>query len=429
MNSHSLKLLLPLAFGRTVLAANPPSLPLQDTFQKVSESVQDRLGDVVGSSTIAGHITPILSKLILTKGQREAIWEGITHVTSISDLLLLTLLGFALVPTFQVPYERIIQPRQHAQSLKRQRGFRSDDYRKSIVFHITNTISQIARLAFVVYAFDMVKIFFMGAGFAIPHGERLTHAFCYILYTIWATHRLSRFKKFVLRQSVPSWSGRIQVLNRLGNALLVGIATLIVLDILSFEMGLALQGVVALGSVGTLVVSLAAKDTVANILNGLILSASDRIYEGDSIRLHKTGFQGNVQKLGWLETILRGNDETMVTIPNADLLSLRVCNLSRIHQCQVEQVLQFQYSDVDKLPQLLEDIKKEIRTTCPAVITDGSRPFRCYWTGFQKDHLEVTLDVHFRIRPVGDAYYENRMRVLQAVNKAVRQNGMTFKAG
>jgi hypothetical protein len=76
----------------------------------------------------------------------------------------------------------------------------------------------------------------------------------------------------------------------------------------------------------------------------------------------------------------------------------------------------------------MNDIKREIRSSCPSVITDGSRPFRCYWTEFRANHLEVELDAHFRIRPIGDAYYENRQRVLLAIDRAVRENELKFHA-
>jgi hypothetical protein len=84
------------------------------------------------------------------------------------------------------------------------------------------------------------------------------------------------------------------------------------------------------------------------------------------------------------------------------------------------------YSDVDKLPKLTHDIKCEIRSACPSVITDGSRPFRCFWTNFQSNHLEVVVDAHFRIKPVGDAYWDNRQRVLQAIDRAVKANDLKY---
>ena len=130
--------------------------------------------------------------------------------------------------------------------------------------------------------------------------------------------------------------------------------------------------------------------------------------------------------MGWLETILRGSDEVHITIPNSELLSQQLCNLSRIEVCQVQQTLRFHFRDSDKLPKLVEDIKQEIQATCPELITDGSRPFRCYFANYKEDHLEVNVDTRFRIKPVGDAYFQNRQKVLLAINQAVRNNDMKF---
>lgn len=227
--------------------------------------------------------------------------------------------------------------------------------------------------------------------------------------------------------SAGDTTGRIQVVDRFGNFFLAVCAIFMILDVLNVEMGIATKGAVAFGSVGTIVFSLAAKDTVANILHGVILSASDRLYEGDSIRLHKSGFSGTVHRLGWLETVVRGSDNVMVTIPNADLLSQRVCNLSRVNLCQVKQKLVFSYNDLEKLPQLLQDIKSEIRASCPAVVTDGSRPFRSVLVSIESSKLEVFIEAHFRIKPVGDSFYENQQQMLHSIHRAVEKNNMTFK--
>lgn len=405
-----------------VSASQQPTSPLDDvkeSLSKMSGTVLDSVDDLIDRSTLAGQISPFLNKFVLSEAQRQNIWNGITDVASVQDIIFLLALGFAVVPLVELPYSTFVLSRNSKHSDR--------DFRSTSIYHVLDSLSQIARLAFVVYGFDMVKIFLIGAGFEIPRGERLTHAFAYVLYTIWGASRLSKFKEYILNQVAGNTQGRIQVVDRLGNAFIAVCTMFIIFDILNVEMGLAMQGVVAMGSVSTLVFSLAAKDTVANILNGIILSASDRIYEGDSIQLHKSGFSGSVAKLGWLETVLRGSDEVMVTIPNADLLSQRVCNLSRIHQSQVKQKLQFSYADSEKLPQLLQDIKTEIRSSCPTVITDGSRPFRCFWSSYQPDHLEVILDAHFRVKPIGDAYAENKQNVLQAIYRAVKKNNMSFK--
>lgn len=36
------------------------------------------------------------------------------------------------------------------------------------------------------------------------------------------------------------------------------------------------------------------------------------------------------------------------------------------------------------------------------------------------------MDAHFRIRPVGDGYFENRQRVLLAIDRAVKENEMQY---
>ena len=79
---------------------------------------------------------------------------------------------------------------------------------------------------------------------------------------------------------------------------------------------------------------------------------------------------------------------------------------------------------MDKLEKLSFDIKSEIRAACPSIITDRIFPFRCYWINFGSDYLEVFVNAHFRIPPVGDAYYENRQQCLIAIDRAIRKNGI-----
>ena len=95
----------------------------------------------------------------------------------------------------------------------------------------------------------------------------------------------------------------------------------------------------------------------------------------------------------------------------------------------MHQRLKFPYSVLEKIPKLTQDIKAEIRTACPSIITDGSHPFRCYWDNYGKDGLEVFVNAHFRIPPVGDAYYENRQECLLAIDRAVRKNGIEEYSG
>lgn len=94
----------------------------------------------------------------------------------------------------------------------------------------------------------------------------------------------------------------------------------------------------------------------------------------------------------------------------------------------MKQKLRFKYDDdsFEKLPELLDDIRNEIAATCPTLIKDGSRPLRLHMTNFMGDHIEVVIDTHYRIKPVGSAYWDNRQQVLMAIGRAVKRSNLEF---
>jgi hypothetical protein len=120
--------------------------------------------------------------------------------------------------------------------------------------------------------------------------------------------------------------------------------------------------------------------------------------------------------------VSHNSDEVMVSIPNTDLLKERVSNLSRVRYSQVKQILRIRYDDVDKIPALIEQIKVEIQKACPSVVVDGSRPFRVHWTSMNTDHCEITVDTRHHIKPVGDAYLDNKQNVLTAIYTALKRH-------
>jgi hypothetical protein len=92
----------------------------------------------------------------------------------------------------------------------------------------------------------------------------------------------------------------------------------------------------------------------------------------------------------------------------------------------VKQTLRFSYEDLAKISDIVAAIKMEIKKTCPALITDGSRPFRVHFKDFQPDHLEVGVDCHFDLPPMGNVFWENRQEVLLAISKATQCLGVQF---
>jgi len=121
-----------------------------------------------------------------------------------------------------------------------------------------------------------------------------------------------------------------------------------------------------------------------------------------------------------------GFDEVITKIPNTQLSDIRISNRSRLKFSQVKQKLRFRYEDIDKIPSLVDDIRAEIVSSCPKVVTDGSRTFRVRWVDYADDHIEVLVDCRLRNKPTGEKYYEARQGVLEAIAMAVKRNGVEF---
>ena len=123
-----------------------------------------------------------------------------------------------------------------------------------------------------------------------------------------------------------------------------------------------------------------------------------------------------------METVIRESDSRLTTIPNSLLGGKKISNLSRVKISQVTQTLRFAYDQADKMPLLVDSIRQEIKKSCPKLILNGFRPFRVHWTGYNEDHLEISVNCHFYIPPGGDKYWENRQNVMMAINRAVNKH-------
>eukprot|EP00978_Attheya_sp_CCMP212_P023728 scaffold73224_cov58-Attheya_sp.AAC.2 len=387
---------------------------------------------------IAGKIQPALSTFVITGEKAQEILKNVVKGTKRGDLPFLVLLGWGLVPIVEYPYNKIVPPPigpdlplpevdddfEPKAVVKGRKRFRDTN-----LFQVVDHVSQAVKIALGVYLVDVVEIVLRTVGVTDPRLDRLSEVCAKVVYTVWGMSRISVLKRYLIAKAASRESsedlGRVKLWDHLLDGFVYGITGFFLLDILSVEMGFAVKSIFAFGSAGTLVFSLASKDIAAQFVNGLAMGASEKFLEGDEVRFGD-GTSGVVVDMGWMETTLRSSDELTVTIPNTQLSSQRVVNLSRAKKCQVQQKLRFNYIDAEKLPALLEDILAEIKASCPDLITDGSRPFRAHWRDYRDDFLEVVVDCHFNLKPTGNVYWENKQRVLHAIDRAVKKSKIKF---
>ncbi len=134
---------------------------------------------------------------------------------------------------------------------------------------------------------------------------------------------------------------------------------------------------------------------------------------------------GRVVEKDLLYTTVKGSDEIKVEIPNSELNVSS--NLSRGSRSQVKQYLKFKYDAIEKMPELITSIKKEIIASCPKLILDGSSSWRVYFNSYELGYVEVVVDARFRIVPKSNEYYEVRNDVMNAIGRAARNCKVEFQ--
>lgn len=407
------------------VATKQPPAALKPTRPLTSLSIARN--SKVYKTTLAGKLWPALKKFLITPTIAMEIVKNIIAITDWQDLLVLSALAFGAKPLAKYTYQRQQESALSETSEEDDPDTPTTAFEKYKRFTASKLISQIALIALSVYGVDVACVILTTIGFTFPTKWDIPGAYSKTAYTYWFVKEFLIFKKLALCKvfkADPEDMGRTEILNRLIDGTVVALSSLLLFDWLSVRMGMAVKSLFAFGSVGTLAFTLASKDIISQLLSGFFLTLSNKLYVGDSVRFGD-GTSGKVLKMGWLETVIRGSDETVTSIPNAQLYNQKFSNMSRLRQSQVQQTLRFSYADADVLPDVLASIKDEIEAACPKLIK-GTRPFRVFWTGYDKDHLEVMVSFHLSIAPGSDAYYYSRQNALMAINRAVKKHGVDF---
>jgi small-conductance mechanosensitive channel len=407
---------------------------------------------IASTTTLAGRIWPLLLNLLQSfhPQELERLVRRLYHVFYIQDLLTIVILGWGTVPFGTICYRTVryyFGEPNSATSIK--------PFEHTRLYVVIYHFAQAIQLSLLVYLVDLCLVVCCIDGTNLDSSDNGTSntatgstsssssssssrpdyswLFAKILYTVWLAKVTAKFKHYCLVGYLghkKKKDGLALLIDHLLNAMIGGVAAMVIIDIMELS-GLGIRSAFALGSAGTLALTLGTQTLVQHMVSGFTMTTSNRFYVGDFVKFgHGSGntFTGTVLSLGWLETTIRGADELIHTVPNAKLEGIAISNLSRNERCQVKQTLRFHYQDVHKLPALLETMRENIITaTTPAIVTDGSRPCRVVWTDYQERYLEVLVDVHFEgIKPIGTKYWNNRQKVLMAIQKSVDQHDMKF---
>lgn len=150
--------------------------------------------------------------------------------------------------------------------------------------------------------------------------------------------------------------------------------TRVILWIISFivifkELGFDLTGLVAGLGVGSVIISLAAQDTVKSLLSGVTILTEKPFEIGDWIKVGN--YQGTVLDITFKSTRIKANDNTIITIPNSMVTEDCVINWNKLKTRRFDCTLNLHMDTTsEQIKNLMEKIKL-VLTNNPKIDPDS----------------------------------------------------------
>ncbi len=174
----------------------------------------------------------------------------------------------------------------------------------------------------------------------------------------------------------------VPIVNRLFQVLVWAVALIVVFDHFGIEVSSLL---VALGA-GSLAFALAAQETLANMIGGFIIFIDRPFRTGDRIEL-ENGTRGDVQDIGLRSTKILTFENTILVVPNAQIIKEKVTNLSYPDpKIRIMVNLGVAYgSDLDRVKQIV----LEVARAHPKILDDPEP--RVFFLDFGDSSLDLRL--------------------------------------
>ncbi|RUS47287.1 mechanosensitive ion channel family protein [Cohnella sp. AR92] len=155
-----------------------------------------------------------------------------------------------------------------------------------------------------------------------------------VFFASWALYNIaavssSLFQSIYRRLGMDESSMLIPFLSKLIRFLIIATA----LAAIAADWGFNVNGVVAGMGLGSLAVALAAKDTLSNVIGGIVIITEKPFSKGDWILTPSV--EGFVEDITFRSSKIRTFADSIVTVPNATLASQPITNWSRMGKRRV----------------------------------------------------------------------------------------------
>ncbi len=153
------------------------------------------------------------------------------------------------------------------------------------------------------------------------------------------------------------------LLHRGARALLLTISLIMVLSLYNINV----TALIAALGVGGLAVSLAAQDTLSNVISGIMIMLDQPFRVSDRIEIPKMNTWGDVVDIGLRSTRIRTRDNRLVIVPNNTISTDQVVNYTYPDpQYRIQFELGVEYGqDIEKVRQVIVDAVRQVEGVLP----------------------------------------------------------------
>jgi small-conductance mechanosensitive channel len=153
------------------------------------------------------------------------------------------------------------------------------------------------------------------------------------------------------------------LLHRVARVLLVTISAITLLSIFNVNV----NALIAALGVGGLAISLAAQDTLSNVIAGVMIMIDQPFRVGDRIEIQGLGTWGDVIDIGLRTTRIRTRDNRLVIVPNNRISTDQIVNYTYPDpQYRIQIEIGVGYGqDIEKVRQIIIDTVRQVRGVLP----------------------------------------------------------------
>jgi len=201
--------------------------------------------------------------------------------------------------------------------------------------------------------------------------------------------------KFANIVDLKNTAGELEVANRTRMTTLVTLSKMFVLvGYFIFAMqvfGFSLTGLTVFGSATAIILGLAAKTWIENVLGYFTIRTNKKYSLGDFIDIPEMNVSGVVESITLSSTNVRDVETRLSSVPNGQLMTRHVTNVTNRKNRQLTINLPVRMCDMEQLALALKSIKKVLQKD---VRVEQSKRILCNLTGYHSEHgyIDVTID-------------------------------------